>query len=157
MCDYGVFCNIFAHSLFGNLLMIDFQLRNERLWRILQYFRSFLIWKSINDRFPNKECAIQQRRTRFFIGKQQFSWRSPPCSSFLIVKRVFLHFLIVKSTNDWFPNKKWAIDAYFSHFLIVKRAFDAFYNKDMTGIKLVRRIATWGCRARRPARTVGPP
>ena len=99
MCDSHEFCSIFAYSLFGIRLMIYFQIRNERFSRILQYFRTFLIWKSTNARFPNKECAIQQRRTRFLIGKQPFSWRSPPWCSFLIVKRAFDAFYNKKMTG----------------------------------------------------------
>ena len=84
--NFAAFCCIFAHFLFENLPIINFETLATRcsrmlqhfhafpLWKstngsILQYFRSFLIWKSTNYQFWNFGDEIWSTAlTRIYIA-----------------------------------------------------------------------------------------
>ena len=90
------FCNIFVHSLFQNRSMTTFQIRNEPQPRILQHFCSFLISKSINDQFSNKEWSpchdFYQAQRVSLLENSHLHEHRPHDAHSLLEKRPMTHF-----------------------------------------------------------------
>ena len=108
------FGGLFAHFLFENRPMIDFQIRNAPVtfdlaafllmsylkidqWSIFKYemdpsppiwrpFRSFPIWKSTNDRFSNRKWRFLKTRDTFFLRKTAIFTNIAPMMFILLSK-----------------------------------------------------------------------